>query len=304
MVKKMCVIDAVDCVGYFTSKRLALSGFEVIAISTDESRLSRFFGHPNIQCNLIRDYSTNELIPLLSNVQSCCINRSGWRKQIDFMRNVLGAAREARVSHIVAVTDIGNDAAEFKPLAEPQSELEYHIANANIGWTMLYHNFLMQYLLLCINSGTGSMCFPAADKKVSFVDARDIAIAAAEVMASGFHFHGKRYIITGPSSYSLKQCADIITKVTGVPIDSQKSCNEDIFRANASEKKLNPELIKYIVHWSTFASGGGAGLVKDNVETIAGIEPVTFEDFVRDNADQIRYIIAEGKLPDEMLYAH
>jgi uncharacterized protein YbjT (DUF2867 family) len=302
MVKKMCVIDAVDCVGYFTSKRLALSGFEVIAISTDESRLSRLFGHPNIQCKLISDYSITELIPLLNNVQSCCINRAGWRKQIEFMRNILGAAREARVSHIVAVTDIGNDGAEFKPLEEQQCELEYHIANANIGWTMLYHNFLMQYLLLCFNRNTLSMCFPAADKKVSFVDARDIAIAAAEIMVSGFHFHGKRYIITGPSSYSLKQCAEIISKITGITIDSQSVCTEDIFISSASEKKLNPDLVKYIVHWSTFASGGSAGVIRDNVETIAGIEPVTFEDFVRDNADQIRFILTEGKFPDEMLY--
>ncbi len=303
MTKKMCVIDAADCVGYFTSKRLALSGFEVIAVSTDERRLSRLFDHPNIQRNVVRDYSINELIPLLNNAQSCCINRAGWRLQLEFMRNILVAAKEARVSHIVAVTDIGNDATEFKPLVSQQSELEYSIANANIGWTMLYHNFLMQYLLLCMNNSSTSMCFPASDRKVSFVDARDVAIAAAEIMISGFHFHGLRYVITGPSSYSLKQCTDIISKITGVTIDSQGVCNEDVFRSNASEKGLDPELIKYIVHWSTFASGGGAGIVKDNVETIAGIEPVTFEDFVRDNADQIRFVLAQGKIPDDMLYA-
>jgi nucleoside-diphosphate-sugar epimerase len=302
MIKKMCVIDAVDCVGYFTSKRLALSGFEVVAVSNDESRMSRLYGHTNIQCSLVKDYSINELIPLLNNVQSCCINRAGWRQQIEFTRNVLGAAREAKVSHVVAVSDIGNDATEFKPLTTQQSELEYHIANANVGWTMLYHNFLMQYLLLCINNSNVSMCFPAADKKVSFVDARDVAIAAAEIMISGFHFHGLRYVITGPSSYTLKQCADIVSKITGITIDSKTVCNMDVFRSGASEKGLAPELIHYIIQWSTFASEGGAGVVKDNVETIAGIEPVAFEDFVRDNADQIRFVLTEGKLPDDLLY--
>ncbi|HEX2959017.1 MAG TPA: NAD(P)H-binding protein [Chitinispirillaceae bacterium] len=299
----MCVIDAVDSIGYFTSKRLALSGFEVVAISTDESRLSRLFGHPNIQICLIKNYSTKELAPLLNNVQSCCVNKAGWKQQTGFIKNVLDAAKEAQVSHIVAVADIGNDAAEFKPLEAQQSELEYHIANANIGWTMLYHNFLMQYLLLCINSNTVSMCFPAADKKVSFVDARDVAIAAAEIMISGFHFHGMRYVITGPSSYSLKQCTEIISEITGVRIDSRIECNEDVFKSSASERGMDPELVKYIVHWSAFASGGGAAGVKDNVETISGIEPGTFEDFVRDHADQIRYVLAQGKLPDDMLYA-
>lgn len=299
----MCVIDAVDCVGFFTSKRLALSGFDVIAISTDQRRLSRLFDHPNIQRCLIRDYSVNELIPLLKDAQCCCINRAGWRPHVEIVRNVITAAKEARVSHVVAVTDIGNDAAEFKPLTAGQCEIEYHIANANIGWTVLYHNFLMQYLLQCMNSTTVSMCFPAADRKVSFVDARDVAVAAAEIMISGFHFHGLRYVITGPSSYSLKQCSDIISKITGVTINSQKECNVDVFKANASEKGLDPQMINYLVHWSTFASGGGAGIVKDNVETIAGIEPVTFEDFVRDNADQIRFVLTEGKLPDDMLYA-
>jgi uncharacterized protein YbjT (DUF2867 family) len=301
MVKKMCVIDAVDCIGYFTSQRLGLSGFQILAISTDEKKMSRLSYHSNVEQRVIPAYTKDYLVPVLKDVQVCCINRAGWKPQLDFVRTIVDSAKDAGVLHIVSVTGAGNAPDTLKPFGPELREVEYLIANANIGWTIIRHNFLMQYLILCITHNPDSFCFPSGDASVSFVDARDVAIAISEIMVSGFHFHGRSFTITGPSSYTVKQCADILSKVTGVTIESGQ-CNQDMLKEIVSSKGVDPELIQYIVKWSMHAQAGGAVKVYDNVESISGVEPVTFEDFVRDNANQIRSMLSDGTLPEELLY--
>jgi uncharacterized protein YbjT (DUF2867 family) len=301
MVKKTCVIDAADCIGYFTSLRLALSGFDVVAISTDEIKLAKLLQHPNIQIRSVPNYSMDHLTPLLKDVQICCVNRSGWKPQLDFVKNIMDAAKYAAVSHIVYVSGMGFKSDLMDPYGAEQREVEYLVANTNIGWTLIHHHFLMQYLLLCINHGPESFCFPSGDAKVSFVDARDVAAAVTEIMISGFHNHGKNFTITGPASYTLKQCTDILSKVTGVTIESGQ-CNKDLLESIAVKKGVDKKLAEYIVKWSTFAQAGGAVEVNDTIEEVSGIEPTTFEDFVRDYANEVRFVLSEGRMPEEMRY--
>ncbi|MBN1600261.1 MAG: NAD(P)H-binding protein [Chitinispirillaceae bacterium] len=301
MVKKMCVIDATDCIGYVTSQRLSLTGFQIVAISADEKKISKLSPHENIERRLIPDYKKEYLVPALKDVQVCCVNRAGWKPQMDFVKTLIDSARDAGVLHVVYVTSAGSESDTLKPFGPELGEAEYMVANANIGWTIVRYNFLMQYLLLCISHNPDTFCFPSGDATVSFVDARDVAIAVSEIMASGFHFHGRIFTLTGPSSYTFKQCADILSKVTGVTIESGQ-CNPDILKSIVSARGVDERLLQYITKWSALAKAGGAVNVFDNVVSVAGVEPITFEDFVRDNANQIRILLSEGTLPEELHY--
>src|SRR5207247_10029889 len=79
-------------------------------------------------------------------------------------------------------------------------KVERHLEDSGIGFTHLRPNFFMQVFsggpLLTDICSTGAIHVPAADAKISYIDARDIAAVAAAALTASGHL-GKAYAVTG-----------------------------------------------------------------------------------------------------------
>ena len=116
------------------------------------------------------------------------------------------------------------------------------------------------------------------------VDARDVAAVAAEIAASPARHTGKTYKLTGPQLVSNYDVAASLSKQLGRPINYLERSYEDdaaeMIRAGLPEAiaRMNAQA------FSLIADGDGAWL-SDDVESLLGRPPRSFEEFLRDYAN-------------------
>ena len=121
---------------------------------------------------------------------------------------------------------------------------------------------------------------PMKAGKLGFVDARDVAEAAAVVLTSDGH-EGKSYVLTGPESISIQDVADTLSRVLGkevkyvdVPPEAAKQAMLDMG---------TPEWIADGIIETTAALSEGLGdYTTDDFEQLTGHRANSYETFVRD----------------------
>jgi uncharacterized protein YbjT (DUF2867 family) len=134
----------------------------------------------------------------------------------DTLNPFLDAAKSGGVRHIVFLSLMG---AERNPFV-PHRVVEQHLMRLGVPYTLLRPGFFMQNL-----SGThaedivryGEIIVPAGEGRTSFLDARDIAEAAAVVLTEPGH-EGQAYTLTGAEALTYGEAAAILTKALGQTI--------------------------------------------------------------------------------------
>ncbi|MDX1674590.1 MAG: SDR family oxidoreductase [Longimicrobiales bacterium] len=116
--------------------------------------------------------------------------------------------------HVVLLSAMGIEAREQLALRR----IEQRIQRTGVRWTLLRPNIYMQnfargFVARAIRE-EGAFHLPVGDAHVSFVDGRDVASVAAEVLTADRHF-GEAYTLTGPDALDHHQVAAIIGEATG-----------------------------------------------------------------------------------------
>ena len=128
----------------------------------------------------------------------------------------------------------------------------------------------------------------AGDGKVSFVDARDIAAVATQILLAktngtkiNDHYENKKYGITGNKALSYSQVAEVLSNALGRRITYVNITEED---ARKAIKKMGMEewLIDALIEFYNVIKSGDASQSTAVVEQITGRKPISFEQFVRD----------------------
>lgn len=133
------------------------------------------------------------------------------------------------------------------------------------------------------------LSLPAGDGKVSFIDARDIAAVAVQVLVNNIDgkYNGKTYDITGPDALSYHDAVRILSEQVGKKI-SYVSVSEDDASNAMKEIGLNDWLIKTILEGYNNLRKGYFSPITNVVEEITGRKPVSFKDFAKDHAEVFR----------------
>jgi uncharacterized protein YbjT (DUF2867 family) len=172
----------------------------------------------------------------------------------------------------------------------PVRFLRYHAAverkmrESGIAYTFLRPNLFMQGLLAFRETiiGQGRFFAAAGDAKISSVDVRDIAAAAAAALTQDGH-EGRTYDLTGPEALSHGEMAEKLSEVLGrriqfvdVPPEAMRemliSVGLPVWQADG--------LIEDYAHYSR----GEASEVSTGVQDATGEPPRSFDDFARDYA--------------------
>lgn len=169
---------------------------------------------------MLLDFAKPETLrPALEGVDTVFLLGTGGLGQAEREINVVNEARAAVVKRLVKLSVFGA-AGEHFTFAKIHREVERAVEASGLAWTFLRPNGFMQNF---VNHMAGSIRTqsaiyqPAEDARISHIDARDIARAAAQVLTASGH-EGKAYELSGPQALSYADAASTLSTVLGKPI--------------------------------------------------------------------------------------
>ena len=161
--------------------------------------------------------------------------------------------------------------------------VEEHLQASGLPAVVLQGNWFMSNLFASADTIRQSgMLFAAADGgKVSMIDPRDVAAAAAAVITAEGHA-GRTYVLTGPEAITYQNAAAAIATATGRPV-TFVDVSEKTARAAFEDAGLPDWLITHLENAFRVIREGGLEQTNDVVCALTGREPHTIVDFAQDN---------------------
>jgi uncharacterized protein YbjT (DUF2867 family) len=155
-----------------------------------------------------------------------------------------------------------------------------------LGWTFLRPSFFMQNLSTthCADiRDRDEIYVPAGRGRTNFIDAADIAEAAAVCLTTPGH-DGKAYEITGSEALTYEQVARILSEVCGRTITYSKPSAKQ-FKARMKEAGHSEEFVSVMASIYALAKLGMASCTTDDFEQLVGRKPITMAEWVVTSAD-------------------
>jgi uncharacterized protein YbjT (DUF2867 family) len=160
------------------------------------------------------------------------------------------------------------------------------LKDSGLSWTILRPTFFMQNTMMTAPTvkDQGVIYYDWGDGKAGVIDARDIVDAAVGVLtAANGRFAGQSFVLTGPAPIGFADMAAGIGKAVGKDVNYVPVPHEA-----AKQAMLGMGMPEWIadgyVELNKGFENGFANTTTDDVETLAGHEPRTFEQFARDFA--------------------
>ena len=130
----------------------------------------------------------------------------------------------------------------------------------------------------------GELFVPAGTGRTSVVDARDVAQAAARVLADPSPHLGRTYTLTGPEALTYAEMAAVLSDVLGRPV-RYPAPSARAFRDRQRAAGVPDDFARTMGRIYAVARFGLAGRVTDDLARLLGRPPRTFAEFARDHAD-------------------
>jgi uncharacterized protein YbjT (DUF2867 family) len=196
------------------------------------------------------------------------------------VRDLLSAA--VNVRRVVLLSVIG---ADRLPSVVPMAGWERDVRESGKEWTILRPNWFQQNFVegfLPSLRDRGTLELPAADARVSFVDTRDVAAAAAVALTTDGH-SGQVYELTGPEALTHAEALDLLGKAAGrelryAALDPAAHA-EHLRAAGATERSVT---------WQgglfSLLRDGSNSHVTDTIERLTGHPARSLASFAEENA--------------------
>lgn len=194
------------------------------------------------------------------------------------------SARRTGLARIVKLSQFAADAASPVRFLRYHAAVEHAIEASGIAYTFLRPNLFMQGLLAFqgLIVSEGKFFAAASDAKVSAVDVRDNAAAAAAALTEPGH-EGRTYDLTGPEALTHADMAASLSKATGRSISfvdvSPEAMRAALLGAGVPVWQADG-LVEDYAHYRR----GEASAVSSGVRDATGAPPRAFSAFARDYA--------------------
>jgi uncharacterized protein YbjT (DUF2867 family) len=198
---------------------------------------------------------------------------------------ILEAAQFHGVAHVVKLSALGASDHSKSWIGREHHEVEEALEKSSMQRTILRpHAFMQNWLGDLAQSvrSRGVIESPVGNGRVPFIDTRDIAAVAAEILLHPEMHMGKKYVLTGGEAVGFNDIAQILN-VTYKPLTMDEA------RAQLESKGVPREQIDAMLALSAYQKAGGpTAIVSDSVARILGRPPRTIREFFRDHADAFR----------------
>lgn len=199
-------------------------------------------------------------------------------------RAFVDTARRTGLKHIVKLSQFAADESSPVRFLRYHAAVERMIMESGIAYTFLRPNLYMQGLLAFRASvvSTGQFFAAAGDAKVSVVDVRDNAAAAAAALTEPGH-EGRIYDLTGPEALTHAEMAAYLSDAVGRRITfvdvSSDAMREALLGAGLPRWQADG-LVEDYAHYRR----GEASALTSGMQDATGKTPRRFSAFARDYA--------------------
>jgi uncharacterized protein YbjT (DUF2867 family) len=140
--------------------------------------------------------------------------------EVGYARNVLAAARDAGVAHLVVSTGGNCDDRPGVPHVDAKADVEELVQESGLDWTMLRpHTFYSNLAMQAGALAQGRFPYPLAEgSRLALVDPRDIGRLAARAVADPDGFAGETFELAG-EALTLEELAATFADYLGRPVD-------------------------------------------------------------------------------------
>jgi uncharacterized protein YbjT (DUF2867 family) len=234
---------------------------------------------------VIADFDRTEtLADALQGVERAFLLTNSSERAEGQQSNFVDLAPRAGVKHIVKLSQWAASTDSPVRFLRYHAAVEQKIHESAMAYTFLRPNLFMQGLLSFRETILGQGRFFAAvgDARISAVDVRDIASAAAAALVEEGH-GGQIYNLTGPQALSHREMAEKLSSVLGRRIDfvdiPPDAMREMLIKVGLPAWQADG-LIEDYAHYAR----GEAAEVTTGVQDATGRPPRSFDDFARDYA--------------------
>lgn len=201
--------------------------------------------------------------------------------QAERERASVEAAMSVGVQRVIKLSAADADLESSVPWARQHAEVEDYLTSSGVDWTILRPTALMQNLLGASQEITeGRLAGTGGQGKAAYVDARDVAAAASQVLTEDGH-EGRTYILTGPEDLAgddiaIRLSESLEKEVTYIQITEQE------LRSKLEQVGMDQWMIEGLIEQYKLVAFGEATGVTDDLTRILGRPPRSLSDFAKD----------------------
>lgn len=200
---------------------------------------------------------------------------------VDIQRAAISAGQRAGVPRLVRLSVLGASPESTMSFGRGHAELDAVLAGTDLDWTALAPNaFFQNFLGSAPTIREGVLYAPVADAAVSYIDARDIADVAAEVLTGQGHTH-QVYPLTGPAAVTHADVAAALSAELGRDV-TYTDVPPETTRQTLLGFGVPPGQVEDLLELYRLFRSGGAAAVAPTGQEITGRPGRTLADFVRD----------------------
>jgi uncharacterized protein YbjT (DUF2867 family) len=219
----------------------------------------------------------------LRGVETFFLASSASDGQVAVQAAAIDAAAEAGVGRLVKLSSSGAASGSPVPFFDWHGQTEERLRRSGVRWTLIQPYLYMQTLLMNVPTilARGAIFNCGDGGRIPFVDARDVAAAAAAVLTSDGHDRAV-YELTGPASLTWPEVATSIGALLGRPVE-YVPIPAEAMAAALSEAGMPAWLVNSLVALMEYYKGY-AGEVTNKVNSLTGRPARSLADFLRDYA--------------------
>jgi uncharacterized protein YbjT (DUF2867 family) len=198
-------------------------------------------------------------------------------------QHVIDAAKRAGVAHVVKQSVPWADPDAAVVFSRWHGQIEQHLAESGLAYTLLRPSNFMQNFLMSAQpvAEQGMLYGMTGEGRVGYIDTRDVAAVAAELLTSPGH-QGTSYTLTGPEALTSSEVAEQLSAATGRQV-RYVDIGPDAFRQALAGAGLPGWLVDGLVETHMLFAAGHAATVTDEVAKVTGRPPRTFAQFAADH---------------------
>lgn len=272
MTNKTLIIGASGNVGSEIGKILKEKGQKVALATSKEIKSDE-----QVHLNLISGEGLEKAFEGVD--RAFLLAPPGYTNQDEILKPVIDLAKKNKLKKVVLMTAMGADANPDAPMRKAEIELEKSGLNYNIirpNWFMQnFNTFWIQGIL-----SQQKIFLPVGKAKGSFIDTRDIAAVAAELLFND-NFSNKAFNLTGKDVLDHDQVASIISNVTDKNISYQE-ISPEAMREGLLLAGLPADYTEFLLMILEFFKLGYSEQTTNSVKEITGKEPISFIQYAED----------------------
>lgn len=278
------VLGASGTIGSHLCTNLIARGLPVRAVW--RSRPVQIPGVESAKADVASGEGLNEA---LQGAQSLFLLTGDMPEQTQAELRIVEAAANAGVAHIVKLSTWGAETEGFS-IARIHRTVERAIEGSGLAYTFLRPNCFMQnfvtYYLTTLRD-FGVLRLPCDEDRISFIDARDIAIVAAATLADPAQHQNEAYALSGPQALTFAEAVAVLAQATGKQL-RYEGVSEVDFHAEMERFGLPSSYIREVIELCASYRRGESEPVTSTVSDITGHPAIPFSGFAHDHAAMLR----------------